>query len=122
MKLAITFLMVFLVGPLVFWVLARHRPSRHRIAALMGVAACLMAAAFALGRWAVPALAPSPYPGLAAVVASWFAWIVMLAYCTLAAQYRLKSATARKFIIAIGAMATTLPWFGLYTAQMMAEE
>lgn len=122
MKLVLTFFAVFVVGPILFWRLARPAPSRHRIAALMACAILLMVAAFAIGHWLVPMLTPSAYPGLAVIVASWLSWIVVLAYCALALQYRLKSHTARKTIFALGAMATTLPWFGLYAAQIMDPE
>lgn len=119
MKLVVVFFMVFVIGPILFWCLARPAPSRHRIAALMAFAILLMVAAFAIGHWLVPMLTPSPYPGLAVIVASWLSWIVVLAYCVLALQYRIKSNTGRKTTLALGAMATTLPWFGLYAAQIM---
>lgn len=120
MKLVVVFFMVFVVGPILFWRLARPAPSRHRIAGLMACAILLMVSAFGIGHWLVPMLAPSAYPGLAVIVASWLSWIVVLAYCVLALQYRIKSDTVRKTSLTLGAMATTLPWFGLYAAQMMA--
>jgi hypothetical protein len=40
----------------------------------------------------------------------------------MALQFRITSRAARKTIIVIGAMATTLPWFGLYAAQILAEK
>ncbi len=122
MKLALTFFMVFVIGPILFWQLARPAPSRHRIAGLMALAIVMMIVAFAAGTWLVPALAPSPYPGLLTIVASWLSWIVVMAYGAMALKYRITSNPARKGIMAIGAMATTLPWFGLYAAQLMAEE
>lgn len=120
MTLIVTFFVVFVVGPLLFWKLARRRPSRRRIALLMASALLLVLAAFGTGQWLVPMLAPNPYPGLAAICAIWLAWILVLAYCALALQYRLTSKFARRTIIAVGAMATTLPWFGLSAAQYMA--
>ena len=120
MKLLITFLIVFVVGPVIFWVMTRGRASRLHIASLMGLAILLMLVAFSLGHWLVPMMESSIYPGLGSLLASWLAWIAMLAYCALAVLRRWKSPRARKITLAIGAMATTLPWFGLYTAQMMA--
>ncbi|MEO3416512.1 hypothetical protein AAFO92_17815 [Roseovarius sp. CAU 1744] len=122
MKLIVTFFVVFVLGPVLFWRLARPAPSRHRIAALMACAILLMIVAFGIATWMAPMYEPSPYPGLAVIVASWLSWIVVLAYCALALRYRIKSRPLQKVIFAIGAMATTLPWFGLYTAQMLAEE
>lgn len=119
MTLIISFCVVFVVGPLLFWWMAWKPPSRHRIAALMAVAVLLMSAAFGIGAWVVPAAGASPLPGLAAIFASWLAWVVMLGYCALALQFRLRSRTSRKIILVIGAMATTLPWFGLYVAETM---
>ncbi len=88
----------------------------------MVVAVVLLALAYALGSGVIPTLGSNLATGLAAVAASWLAWIVMLAYCALAAQYRLKSVAARKVILSIGAISTALPWFGIYAAHMMAEE
>ena len=122
MKLIVTFFIAFVVGPIIFWRLARPAPSRHRIAALLGCAVLLMVVAFAIATWLAPMLAPSPYPGLTVIAASWLSWIVVLAYCALALQFRIESRPARKIIFAIGAMSTTLPWFGLYAAQLMVEE
>ena len=122
MKLALTFFAVFVIGPILFWVLARPAPSRHRIAALMALALLLMIGAFAAGRWLVPMYTPNPLPGLLTILISWLAWIVVLAYGALALRYRIHAPAGRKFILVIGAMATTLPWFGLYAAQVLSEE
>jgi len=54
-------------------------------------------------------------------VALWLAWIAVLALCVLAVRARVRSPLIVKWTGAIGAMATTLPWFGLYAAQMMSE-
>lgn len=120
MKLVVTFIVVFVGGPLLFWKLARRRPEMTSFSVLMVLALALMALAFGVGRWLVPAYATSPYPGLGAIAMIWLAWVVMLAFCVQAVGLRLRSAPARKAAFAIGAMATTLPWFGLYFAQMMA--
>lgn len=122
MKLALTFFVVFVVGPILFWQLARPVPSRHRIAALMALALVLMIGAFAAGNWLVPMYTPNPLPGLLTILISWLAWIVVLSYGAMALQYRVTSSGGRKAILVIGAIATTLPWFGLYAAQLMAEK
>ena len=120
MKLALTFLVVFVGGPLLFWRLARRTPDKTTFSVLMLLALVLMVLAFGVGRWLVPVFAPSPYPGLGAILMIWIAWVVMLAFCVQAIGLRFTSPAARKAALALGAMATTLPWFGLYFAQMMA--
>jgi len=119
MTLFLMFAVVFLAGPLVFWGLARRAPSRGNVIGLWGIAAATIGLAFTvrgLGLWAygVP-------PELLALVALWLAWIAVLALCVLAVRARVRSPLIVRWTGAIGAMATTLPWFGLYAAQMMSE-
>jgi len=119
MTMLFLFAVVFLAGPLVFWALARRAPSRGNVIGLWSIAAAAVGLAFAvrgLGLWAygVP-------PELLALVALWLAWIAVLALCVLAVRARVGSPLVVRWTGAVGAMATTLPWFGLYAAQMMSD-
>lgn len=119
MTMVLLFAVVFLLGPLVFWALARRTPSRGNVIGLWGIAAASIGLAFAvrtLDLWAygVP-------PELLALVALWLAWIAVLALCVLAVRARVRSRLSVRWTGAIAAMATTLPWFGLYAAQMVSE-
>ncbi len=119
MTMVFLFIVVFLLGPVVFWALARRAPSRANIIGLWTIAGATMALAFAVrgvGLWVygVP-------PDLLALVSLWLAWIAVLALCVLAVRARVRSPLVVRWAGAIGGMATTLPWFGLYAAQMMSE-
>lgn len=109
------FLVSFALGPAIFWVLARQRPSRSYFAALWIASALLAGAALLL-----PLVAgQSTTSAVAVVVLLWLGWIMVIALCFLAAQARLADRRTRRFVFATCAMGTTLPWFGLYTAQMI---
>lgn len=119
MTLLAMFVVVFLAGPFVFWILARRAPSRANVTGLWVIAAVALLLAFAVrwsGFWAygVP-------PEVLALVGLWLAWIAVLALCVLAVRARVQSPLIVRWTGAVGAMATTLPWFGLYAAQMMGE-
>ena len=120
MKIALVYLISFAAGPAMFWVLARQRPTRGYFMALCAFAVGLLAMGWAVPRLIAPDAQASPYPDLAVLLLLWVAWIVVIALCTLAARSRLPQGTARRWAFALGAMATTLPWFGLYTAQILA--
>lgn len=120
MKLTLTFLVTFLAGPAAFWILARQTPTRGYFRTLFGVLAALIAAAFALNLWGLPAAPDHPLAGLAVILTMWLAWIVVLALCVLAVRRSASQNSLKRLAFALGAMATTLPWFGLYTAQMVA--
>jgi len=49
----------------------------------------------------------------------WIGWVMVLTLCVLALRARLPDPVVSKAAFTLGAMATTLPWFGLYTAQMI---
>lgn len=119
MTMVLLFAVVFLLGPLVFWALARRAPSRGNVIGLWAVAAATVGLAFVvrvLGLWAygVP-------PQLLMLVALWMSWIAVLALCVLAVRARVRSPLVVRWAGVVGAMATTLPWFGLYAALMMSE-
>ncbi len=119
MKFILIFLISFVVGPALFWILAREQPHRRFFVFMWLSAIALIVTAVAAARWLVPAWAASPYPGLVVILALWLAWIVVLALCVQAVQLRARSDTISKGAFAVGAMSTTLPWFGLYIALLM---
>ena len=63
----------------------------------------------------------APVPILASLVMMWIAWILVLVLVIRAVRQSFPSRRARRWSRALGAMPTTIPWFGFATAQMMVE-
>jgi hypothetical protein len=56
---------------------------------------------------------------LGSLVLLWLAWVLAVAMVALALRTKINDATARRWILILALLATTLPWFGLATAQIM---
>ena len=50
----------------------------------------------------------------------WFAWVLAVAMVAMALRGRMPTPRARRWLTIIALLATTLPWFGLSTAQWMS--
>lgn len=117
--LVLVYLASFAAGPAAFWVLARRKAEGIGFA-LMGLLALgLLLLAYLLPRLAGEAWRSWAYSDAVLLVVLWFAWIVVLALCVQGARHRLPDGHAQRWAFAIGAVATTLPWFGLLIAQGM---
>lgn len=112
----IPFLIGFVAGPLAFWVLAKQTPTRRYMVILWLASVVLVLAALGMHYL----LAEGPYVGLAIILAFWMGWIVVLALLTLAMRRRNLPARTKRIVFGLAAAATTVPWFGLYTAQMVS--
>ncbi|SHM58798.1 hypothetical protein SAMN05443432_109150 [Roseovarius litoreus] len=121
MTLALTFLLIFGVGPALFIGLCRLSPDMRGVASLWVLAGGCTGLAFAVKSGAVTPGLGATAQALVPLAALWLAWIAVLALCMLAIRARVQDAATLRWAHAIGAMATTLPWFGLYTAQMVSE-
>lgn len=109
----LSFLIAFVAGPAVFFVLARRSRGRVALWSLGGMAAGLtLAASILMGR------AAGQTAQIATLVMLWLAWIAAVTLLVQALRTRLPSLA--RVIYALGAMATTLPWFGFYLARMVA--
>ncbi|ASM74183.1 MULTISPECIES: hypothetical protein [Roseobacteraceae] len=112
----VLFAVVFALGPWVFLQLMRLAPSPVVLVGLI-----VMAAATSL--W-LRFLAPVPWGanvwvtwiGIALI---WTAWIAMLALAMLAMRQVDPGRTMRRWTGVIGAMGTTVPWFGLAFARLL---
>jgi len=121
MSVWLAFAMIFLAGPMAFWVLSKQPATRGYLLALWGITIGLMALAFGLANYGISfAIAPR-FIGLSVILSFWMAWITMLALIVLALRRRANAHGAQRVAFVVGAMATTLPWFGLYAARMVAE-
>ncbi len=114
------FVVVFGFGPWVFLRLMRLTPSSTVFARL--VAFMVMAAAASM--W-LRFLAPVPWGaniwatgvGMGLI---WAAWIAVLALAALALRHADQGPAMRRWTGVIGAMGTTVPWFGLASARLMS--
>ena len=120
MTLALIFLTVFITGPLIFRWLTRAAPSRAGQRRLLAFTA-LMAAGGLLLRYAPNGgwgrdLAQT-IPGILMI---WCAWIGVLAYGAQALRRADPGPAMRRWTGVIGAVGTTVPWFGLASASWVA--
>lgn len=119
--LMITYLATFAAGPLAFWALARQKPEQGYFAQLAVLAVVLLVFAVIVPQGAGQEWLNWIYFGVVILTVLWVAWIVVLAMCVLAVRRRTKDGPAARWAFAIGAIATTLPWFGLNLAQWVAD-
>lgn len=110
--------MAFVVGPALFLLMSR-REGRLWPPAL--VASFLVVLSLALRKDAALTLGVGPTPLFFSVFLIWMAWIVVLVMVAGAVRRTFPGLRARRVVRALGAMGTTVPWFGFATAQMMAD-
>jgi hypothetical protein len=109
------FLLSFVAGPAIFWLLARQRANPAYFVGLVVASTVLASGAYLVPR----IIGESATAGAFAVLMLWLGWIMVLALCALAVRARFPVGIASKLAFAFCAMATTLPWFGLYAASMI---
>ncbi|MGJ8546253.1 MAG: hypothetical protein ACSHWZ_12490 [Sulfitobacter sp.] len=119
MKLVAIFLTVFVAGPMAFKLLTAARPCRRHSLRLLGFTAVM--AALGLGirfglaaRWGSDALLTT-----AGVLAVWLAWVGILAYSAQALRQYDRGLGMQRWTAVIGAIGTTIPWFGFASASFM---
>ena len=120
MTIVATYLLTFAAGPAAFWVLARQKPDGTYFAQLTILAITLLIFAFIVPREAGEEWVTWAYFGVIIITVLWLAWILVLALLVLAVRQRMGEGQVARGAFVIGAMATTLPWFGLHIANMMA--
>ena len=109
----LSFVIAFIAGPAAFFVLARQ--SRGRVAVWsLG----LMAAGLTISALVLFERAAGQGAQIAALAMLWLAWIAAVTMVVQALRRRLPHMA--RVLNALGAMATTLPWFGFYFATMVA--
>lgn len=116
--LLILYTMAFVVGPALFLALARY-DGRLWPPAL--IASVMVVLSLALRNEASMSVAVDPGPLFFSILLIWLAWILVLVLVVRAVRRTYPGPTAQRWARGLGAMGTTVPWFGFATAQMMAE-
>lgn len=121
MTIIVTYLLVFMAGPLLYWALVRQDPDAGHFARLAALVIALIGVAYLVPLGAGEAWQTWEYFGVVILLVLWLAWIAVAAMCVLAVRRRIDKGPALRGAVALGAIATTLPWFGLHLAQMVAQ-
>ena len=114
------FAVFFIGGPLVFRALTRSVPSRGTLHSLIVFAAAF--AVFGLGlRYGFADLwGRNTVLTVGCILALWFAWVGVLALGAQALRRAEPGPHMRRWTAVLGAAGTTVPWFGLASANMLA--
>ncbi len=119
MTLILLFILVFVVGPLFFRALTKGLPSKGRMAFLaifsFGCATTALAIRYGLAR---PLDADMLMAGLSLLLI-WLGWIGVLAFGTQALRRAHPGTSMRRWTTVLGAIGTTIPWFGLAWASLV---
>lgn len=116
-----TYLLVFVAGPLLYWALVRQDPDAGYFAQLAALVIVLIGFAYLVPLGAGEAWQTWEYFDVVILLVLWLAWIAVAAMCVLAVRRRIDKGPALRGAVALGAISTTLPWFGLHLAQMVAQ-
>lgn len=119
-ELVTIFLIFFIGGPLIFRTMTQKAPTSSRMRRLISLTAAFVAAGLVV-RFALPNLwGQNLWVTAAGLLLIWRAWIGVLAFVALALrQNDPTSARMRRWTAIIGALCTTVPWFGLASANVM---
>ncbi len=117
--LVCVFVVFFVGGPLIFRGLTRNPPTARRLRRLVLLTAGFVAVGLII-RFGLPDLwGQNLWVTTGGIVLIWFGWIGVLAFVALALRQNDPSVKMRRWTAIIGAMGTTVPWFGLASANMM---
>ncbi|MFD2741043.1 hypothetical protein ACFSUD_15775 [Sulfitobacter aestuarii] len=119
MMLLLVFLIVFGFGPLAFGSLTRRvpNPGLLRRMGLLALSAVLSGLVIRYGfaqEWA-----RDPVLTLLVLALLWLGWIALLGFVAQILRHRDAGRRMRRWTGVIGALGTTMPWFGLATARML---
>mmetsp|Transcript_28313 Transcript_28313/g.52738 ORF Transcript_28313/g.52738 Transcript_28313/m.52738 type:complete len:118 (-) Transcript_28313:7882-8235(-) len=116
--LLILYTMAFVIGPALFLALS-HYDGRLWPPAM--IASIMVVLSLALRNEAALSVTVDPGPLFFSILLIWMAWILVLVLVVRAVRRTYPNPTAQRWARGLGAMGTTVPWFGFATAQMMAE-
>ncbi|MFT6021933.1 MAG: hypothetical protein ACI9PY_000038 [Ascidiaceihabitans sp.] len=112
------FFLVFVVGPLVFFAFIRPVPTRRQFRGLIAITAGCLGLGLAL-RFGSNAWGRDPVQTFASMSMMWAAWIAILALVVQRFRAADSGAVMRRWTAIMGAICTTIPWFGLASARFM---
>ena len=114
--LVLTFLAVFVIGPVAFFRLTRRAASQAKFWALaVAISLCVLVS---LGlRFALPQTDDTVL--WVSIILMWAAWVLVLAFAVLRLRMAHPGPTVHRLSGLLGAFGTTVPWFGLVTARLL---
>ena len=119
MTLVLVFLIVFLIGPFLFKALIAVPPSLRVIRALAAMVLVTFLIALALRYGLLRYWGDSAWLLGAIALALWAAWIGVIALVVQALRRADPRPAMRRWSGVLGAVGTTVPWFGLVLANLM---
>jgi hypothetical protein len=119
MTLILVFVIFFVGGPLIFRALMQADPTALTLRVLGLVTAACALGGVVLRYGSSPSLGDDLILTGAAILTAWFAWIGILAFGAQMLRRADDGAQIRRWTAVLGALGTTVPWFGLASADMV---
>lgn len=119
MTLVLVFLIVFLIGPFLFKALITVPPSLRAIRTLGAVVLAAFLIVIGLRYGLLRFWSDSLWLLGAVPLALWSAWIAVIALVVQALRRADPRPAMRRWSGVLGAVGTTVPWFGLVLANLM---
>lgn len=119
MTFALAFLIVFVLGPWTFVRLTKPAPSPRAMRALLGIVLAALLLALGLRFALTSQWSESVWLPVAIAAALWVAWIGVIALVVQALRRADSRPAMRRWSSAIGAISTTVPWFGIVLADLL---
>jgi predicted ABC-type exoprotein transport system permease subunit len=120
MTLILFFLLVFVVGPLIFRAMTKRQPTKGQMLFLLSFALVSAGAALAIRYGLARPLDAEMLMAGVSLLLIWLAWIGVLAFVTQALRRAYPGQKFRRWTSVLGAIGTTIPWFGLAWASILA--
>lgn len=117
-ELVIAFASIFVGGPALYSVLMRLKGGVRTVLILAGFIVVTAATALYELRHGLTGL--SMAGPLVALFFIWLSWVVAVSMAVLSLKSWVSTDRGKRRLFLAGLLATTLPWFGLATARMMA--
>ncbi|MAP14466.1 MAG: hypothetical protein CMH86_06080 [Oceanibulbus sp.] len=117
--MVLVFLIVFLIGPFLFKALIAVPPSLRAIRVLGAVVLAAFLTAIGLRYGLLRFWSDSLWLLGAVALALWSAWIAVIALVVQALRCADPRPAMRRWSGVLGAVGTTVPWFGLVLANLM---
>ena len=111
------FTLIFVGGPVMFHIGLWYGRTRRGEALILAITLALVLAGLLLQQARGQA---SPTFLAGGAVAFWLAWVGILVFCVLRIRRVLPGLKIQRWSRVLGAIGTTIPWFGFVSATMLA--